>query len=129
MSSTNHGDTGSVFKGPKASNTQKITQPIISSCPPDIFGIPGMLAEVERFFSSTKLIIPPYRSLLKPPAIEAGECIRSWVRGGPFYGDYFDYLSPEEQKTKNNKVQALALFGSVIFRNILFRRTSRPGTT
>ena len=28
----------------------------------DIFGIPGMSAEVERLFSSAKLMIPPHRS-------------------------------------------------------------------
>jgi hypothetical protein len=58
----------------------------------DIFGIPGMSAEVERLFSSAKLMIPPYRSALKPEAIEASECIRSWVKGGLFYGNYFEYL-------------------------------------
>jgi hypothetical protein len=29
---------------------------------------------VEKLFSNAKLIILPYRNLLKPPAIEAGEC-------------------------------------------------------
>jgi hypothetical protein len=51
-----------------------------------------MSAEVERLFSSTKLIIPPHRSALKPEAIEASEYIRSWVKGGLFYGNYFEYL-------------------------------------
>jgi hypothetical protein len=45
----------------------------------DVFGIPGISAEVERHFSSAKLILPPHRSNLEPVSIEAGECIRSWV--------------------------------------------------
>jgi hypothetical protein len=41
----------------------------------DIFSIPAMSAEVERLFSSTKLMLPPTRNLLQPNGIEAGECI------------------------------------------------------
>jgi hypothetical protein len=32
-----------------------------------------MSAEVERLFSSSKLMIPPHRSALEPASIEAGE--------------------------------------------------------
>jgi hypothetical protein len=63
----------------------------------DIFGIPGMSAEVERLFSSAKLMIPPHRSSLSPASVEAGECIRSWVKGGLFYGNYFEYLSAKQR--------------------------------
>lgn len=48
----------------------------------DIFSIPRMSAEVERLFSSTKLMLPNTRNLLQEDAIEVGECIRSWVRAG-----------------------------------------------
>jgi hypothetical protein len=76
----------------------------------DIFGIPSMLAKVERLFSSAKLMIPPYRSSLKPELIEAGECIRSWVASGLFYSDYFEYLSPDERKKEHTRLQASAPF-------------------
>jgi hypothetical protein len=56
-----------------------------------------MLAEVERLFSSAKLMILPYWSGLLPESIEAGECIRSWVGAGLFFGDYFEYLSPDQR--------------------------------
>jgi len=46
----------------------------------DILSIPGMSAEVERLFSSAKLMLPPTRSLLQEDGIEAGECIRSWIQ-------------------------------------------------
>jgi len=81
----------------------------------DIFGIPGMSAEVERLFSSAKFMIPPHRSSLKPESIEAGECIRSWVAGGLFYGDYFNYLSPDERNWEAARVQAEAPFGERYF--------------
>ena len=77
----------------------------------DVFGIPGMSAEVERLFSSAKLMIPPHRSSLKSESIEAGECIRSWVAGGLFYGDYFEYLSPDERKHEYGRFQASAPLG------------------
>jgi hypothetical protein len=84
----------------------------------DIFGIPGMSAEVERLFSSAKLMIPPHRSSLKPASIEAGEFIRSWVKGGLFYSDYFEYLSHEERKRSIGKSRHHPPLGSAIFRNI-----------
>ena len=63
----------------------------------DIFSVPGMSAEVESLFSSSKLMIPDHRNRLKPDFIEAGECIRSWAMGGLVLGDYFEYL-PAYQK-------------------------------
>jgi hypothetical protein len=52
--------------------------------PRDILSIPGISAEVERVFSSAKFLIPPERSNLGADAIEAGECIRSWIKNGFF---------------------------------------------
>ena len=46
----------------------------------DIFSILGMSVEVERLFSSAKLMIPNAWNLLKEDGIEARECIRSWIR-------------------------------------------------
>ena len=59
----------------------------------DIFSIPSMSAEVERLFSSAKLMLPPTRNSLQPDGIEASECIRSWVLNGIVISDYFEYLS------------------------------------
>jgi hypothetical protein len=66
---------------------------------------------VERFFSSDKLMIPPYRSALLPESIEAGECIRSWVGAGLFFGDYFEYLSYDGKLEEHFRLQAIAPFG------------------
>ena len=67
----------------------------------DIFSIPAMSAEVERLFSSTKLMIPPARNLLQLDGIEAGECTRSWTLDSLILGDYFEYL-PAELRGKEN---------------------------
>jgi hypothetical protein len=54
--------------------------PRLTQMAKDILSIPGMSAEVERLFSSAKLMLPPTRSLLQEDGIEAGECIRSWIQ-------------------------------------------------
>jgi hypothetical protein len=74
-----------------------------------------MLAKVERLFSSAKLILPPHRSSLKPELIGAGECIRSWVASGLFFGNYFNYLSPDERNMEAARLQAKAPFGERYF--------------
>ena len=48
----------------------------------NILTIPGMSAEVERLFSSTKLMLTDQRASLLPAVIEAAECIGSWKRMG-----------------------------------------------
>jgi hypothetical protein len=65
----------------------------------DIFSIPGMSAEVERLFSSTKLMLPAARNNLKEDIIEAAECIRSWTLSRMILTDYFEYL-PENLRIK-----------------------------
>jgi hypothetical protein len=47
----------------------------------DLLSIPGMSAEVERLFSSAKLMLVDNRASLQEDIIEAAECIRSWVKG------------------------------------------------
>jgi hypothetical protein len=56
-----------------------------------------MSAKVERLFSSAKLIILSHRSFLEPASVKAGACIRSWVGGGLFMGDYFEYFVTGKQ--------------------------------
>jgi hAT family C-terminal dimerisation region len=70
-----------------------------------------MSAEVERLFSSAKLMISAHRSCLEPQSIEAGECIRSWVGAKLFYGDYFDYLSYDGRLQEHFRLQSTAPFG------------------
>ena len=63
----------------------------------DIFSIPAMSAEVERLFSLAKLMVPHHRSTLRPEAIEAGECLRSWTMGGVVLNEYFEYLTASQK--------------------------------
>jgi len=67
----------------------------------DICSIPAMSAEVERLFSSAKLMIPPARNSLQPDGIEAGECVKSWMLESLILGDYFEYLSVKLQEKEN----------------------------
>jgi hypothetical protein len=50
----------------------------------DIFGIPGMSAEVERLFSSAKLIIPPYRSSLRPKQLRLANILEVGLKEASF---------------------------------------------
>lgn len=56
----------------------------------DIFSIPGMLAEVERLFSSAILMLPLARNQVLLDGIEAVECIRSWTKLKLVLGNYFE---------------------------------------
>jgi len=67
----------------------------------DIFSIPGMSAEVERLFSSVKHMLGPTRSNLSPDGIEASECVRSWVKAGLILNNYFEYLTIDQRKAEN----------------------------
>lgn len=58
--------------------------PILSKMAADILSIPGMSAEVERLFSSAKLMLPPARNSLMMDGIEASECISNWKKNGLF---------------------------------------------
>jgi hypothetical protein len=59
----------------------------------DILAIPPMSDEIERIFSSAKLLLTDRRSRLKMDIIEANECLRSWY-GRPKEGS-FDSVGPE----------------------------------
>ena len=48
----------------------------------DILSIPAMSAEVERVFSSAKLLISDTRNRLKEDIIEACECLKSFNTAG-----------------------------------------------
>jgi hypothetical protein len=52
----------------------------------DIFSIRSISAEVERLFSSTKLMLPFTTNPLLPEPIQAGECLRFWIRLSLFKG-------------------------------------------
>jgi hypothetical protein len=74
----------------------------------------GMSAEVERFFSSAKLMIPPSRNSLAIEAIEASECIRSWVGNSLIFGDYFEYLLLLLRKGEYFRLQSMDNFVDLI---------------
>src|SRR6266536_2871273 len=54
--------------------------PHLSRIELDFLSIPGMSAEPERLFSSTKITISDLRSRLGSDTIEALECLRSWLK-------------------------------------------------
>jgi hypothetical protein len=45
----------------------------------DYLSIPGMPAEPERFFSSTKVTVTDRRDRLGSDILEALQCLRSWL--------------------------------------------------
>ena len=59
----------------------------------DILAVLPMSDEIERVFSSAKLLLTDRRSHLKMDIIEANECLRSWY-GHPEKGS-FDSTGPE----------------------------------
>jgi hAT family C-terminal dimerisation region len=58
--------------------------PCLASLVFTILSIPAMSAEVERVFSSTKMLVTEWRSSLRVETIEANECLRSWIMQGLF---------------------------------------------
>lgn len=59
--------------------TQQKNFPNLSKMAMDYLSIPGMSAEPERLFSSTKMTITDRRNRLGGDIIEALECLRSWL--------------------------------------------------
>ena len=59
--------------------TQQKNFPTLSKMDMDYLSIPGMSAEPERLFSSTKMTITDRRNRLRSDIIEALECLRSWL--------------------------------------------------
>lgn len=59
--------------------TQRKTYPHLSVMALDILSIPAMAAEPERLFSGAKITITDRRSSLSIEAIEATECLKSWL--------------------------------------------------
>src|SRR5271156_6886493 len=58
--------------------------PCLASLASTVLSIPAMSAEVERVFSSTKMLVTERRSSLRVETIEANECLRSWIMQGLF---------------------------------------------
>lgn len=56
------------------------TYPQLSRMALDLLSIPAMSAECERVFSSSKLMVTDQRNRLKEDIIEAGECLRAWIK-------------------------------------------------
>jgi hypothetical protein len=53
----------------------------------DILLIPAMLADLERLFSSAKLVITDLRNRLGMGIIKAFECLKSWYKLNVWQGD------------------------------------------
>lgn len=60
--------------------TQRKTYPALSIMALDILSIPAMAAEPERLFSSACITITDRWGQLGIEAIEAIECLKSWLR-------------------------------------------------
>jgi hAT family C-terminal dimerisation region len=58
--------------------------PCLTSLAFTVLSIPAMSAEVERVFSSTKMLVTERRSNLRVETIEANECLWSWIMQGLF---------------------------------------------
>jgi hypothetical protein len=61
---------------------KKGAYPQLSQMALELYSIPAMSAEVERIFSSAKLLLTDQRASLKEDAIEANECLRQWDKEG-----------------------------------------------
>lgn len=60
--------------------TQRKVYPNLSRMALDLLSIPAMSAEVERLFSSCKITITDRRNRIGIEAVEAIECLKSWLR-------------------------------------------------
>jgi len=60
--------------------TQRATFPHLSKMALDLLSIPAMSAEPEHLFSSCKITITDRRNKLGIEAIEAIECLKSWMK-------------------------------------------------
>ncbi|OAQ57382.1 hypothetical protein VFPPC_12483 [Pochonia chlamydosporia 170] len=61
-------------------STQQKVYPYLSKMALDLLSIPAMSAEVERLFSSCKITITDRRNRIGIDAVEAIECLKSWLR-------------------------------------------------
>jgi hypothetical protein len=61
---------------------QRLAYPNLSRMAADILSIPAMSAEPERVFSGARRTIDWSRMRLGVHIIEAGECLKSWVKSG-----------------------------------------------
>jgi hypothetical protein len=59
--------------------TQRKAYPNLSKIAFDYLSIPGMSAEPERLFSSTKITVTDRRNRLGSDILEALQCLRSWL--------------------------------------------------
>lgn len=60
--------------------TQRANYPRLSKMALDLLSIPAMSAEVERLFSSANITITDRRNRIGVDAVEAIECLKSWLR-------------------------------------------------
>ena len=80
-------------------NERYHSQPDLAHMALDILAVPPMSDEIERIFSSAKLLLTDRRSRLKMDIIEANECLRSWY-GRPGKRE-FDYCTSGQPDTES----------------------------
>jgi hypothetical protein len=82
-----HGDPNPLPSGQTSlqwwlESAQRLAYPKLSRMAIDILSIPAMSAEPERVFSGARRTIDWSRMRLGVHIIEAGECLKSWMRSG-----------------------------------------------
>lgn len=87
--------------------TQRKVYPNLSRMALDLLSIPAMSAEVERLFSSCKITITDRRNRIGIEAVEAIECLKSWLREDNVAWvdeDWTDrWIAEVEAETQNGK--------------------------
>ena len=87
--------------------TQRKVYPNLSRIALDLLSIPAMSAEVERLFSSCKITITDRRNRIGIEAVEAIECLKSWLREDNIAWvdeDWTDrWIAEVEAETQNGK--------------------------
>jgi hypothetical protein len=86
--------------------TQQINYPNLSKLALDILSIPAMSADLERLFSSAKLLITDLRNKLGMDIIEAFECLKSWYKTKGWEGElkWLEEVIGVDAKVEKNHV-------------------------
>lgn len=91
--------------------TQQKVYPNLSNMALDLLSIPAMSAEVERLFSSCKITITDRRNRIGIDAVEAIECLKSWLRENTVTWvdeDWIDrWVTEVEAETNKGKDKAM----------------------
>jgi len=73
----------------------------------NLLAIPAMSSEVERVFSSTRLMVTDRRNRLKEDIIEAAECMKSWQADGGLVG--FEEVEQVQSMLEQLEIKSMAV--------------------